>query len=264
VSGILKEVKPHHPQLLAEGLSSSYYAFKDAKRRPFKHSLERLTHALKQWTTDEQLMRLTALSGRDYAVDRIAEISVEQHDGYVYDLRVPNGENFLCGHGCVHNCIDEIEKMNPQDRSSIHEILEQQRLSVAKAGITATLQARCALLAAANPKFGRFDEHKYISEQIDLPVTLLSRFDSIFPIMDRPESSRDRAMADHILKAHLVGEMRRKQEEQEPSLTIDPNLGRPFEPHFPPEFLRKYVAYAKRVYPIMTPDAMKVITDKYL
>lgn len=71
-------------------------------------------------------------------------------------------------------------------------------------------------------------------------------------------------MADHILKAHLVGEMRRKQEEQEPSLVIDPNLARPFEPHFPPDFLRKYVAYAKRVYPIMTPDAMKAITDKYL
>jgi replicative DNA helicase Mcm len=73
-----------------------------------------------------------------------------------------------------HAMIDEIDKMNPQDRSAIHEAMEQQRISVAKAGITAVLQARCAVLAAANPKFGRFDEHKYISEQIDLPPTLLS------------------------------------------------------------------------------------------
>jgi DNA replicative helicase MCM subunit Mcm2 (Cdc46/Mcm family) len=160
-------------------------------------------------------------------------------------------------------CIDELDKMNPNDRSSIHEILEQQRLSVAKAGITATLQARCAMLAAANPRFGRFDEHKYISEQLDLPVTLLSRLDCIFPIIDRPESGRDRSMADHILRAHLVGEMLRRQE-VDATLQIDPGLARPLEPYFRPEFLRKYVAYAKRVYPIMTPDAMKVISDKYL
>src|SRR5207302_2801400 len=84
--------------------------------------------------------------------------------------------------------IDEIEKMNPQDRSAIHEAMEQQRISEAKAGITAVLQSRCAVLAAANPKFGRFDEHKYISEQIDLPPALLSRFDIIFSMIDRPQA----------------------------------------------------------------------------
>src|SRR6266704_4628572 len=99
--------------------------------------------------------------------------------------------------------IDEIEKMNPQDRSAIHEAMEQQRISVAKAGITAVLQSRCAVLAAANPKFGRFDEHKYISEQIDLPP-------------------------------------------------------------FGPEFLRQYVAFAKRIYPIMTEEAMGIIEKNYL
>src|SRR5207247_1911733 len=99
-------------------------------------------------------------------------------------------------------CIDEIEKMNPQDRSAIHEAMEQQRISVAKAGITAVLQSRCAVLAAANPKFGRFDEHKYISEQIDLPPALLSRFDIIFSMIDRPQADRDRELAEHILKGH--------------------------------------------------------------
>ncbi len=109
-----------------------------------------------------------------YEFATIKEVRVEQYGGYVYDLRVPDGANFLCDGIVAHNCIDEIEKMNPQDRAAIHEALEQQRVSVAKAGITAVLQARCSVLAAANPKFGRFDEHKYIAEQIDLPPTLLS------------------------------------------------------------------------------------------
>src|SRR5947208_9227296 len=88
--------------------------------------------------------------------------------------------------------IDELEKMNPQDRSAIHEAMEQQRISVAKAGITAVLQARCAVLAAANPKFGRFDETKFVAEQLDLPPALISRFDLIFSMIDRPQADRDR------------------------------------------------------------------------
>src|SRR2546427_6181832 len=98
--------------------------------------------------------------------------------------------------------------MNPQDRSAIHEAMEQQRISVAKAGITAVLQSRCAILAAANPKFGRFDEHKYISEQIDLPPALLSRFDIIFSIIDRPQANPVRDFPNHILKDPRAGETR--------------------------------------------------------
>src|SRR5881296_4479133 len=127
-------------------------------------------------------------------------------------------------------CIDEIEKMNPQDRSAIHEAMEQQRISVAKAGITAVLQSRCAVLAAANPKFGRFDEHKYISEQIDLPPALLSRFDIIFSIIDRPQTDRDRELAEHILKGHKVGEIRRRREA---GFAVEEStvLEEPFTPH---------------------------------
>jgi len=160
-------------------------------------------------------------------------------------------------------CIDEIEKMNPQDRSAIHEAMEQQRISVAKAGITAVLQSRCAVLAAANPKFGRFDEHKYLSEQIDLPPALLSRFDIIFTMIDRPQAERDRELAEHILKGHRVGEIARRRE----SGAVTPPTGElevPFMPTFSPDFLRKYVAYAKRIYPIMTIDAMSIIEKKYL
>ena len=159
--------------------------------------------------------------------------------------------------------IDEIEKMNPQDRSAIHEAMEQQRISVAKAGITAVLQSRCAILAAANPKFGRFDEHKYISEQIDLPPALLSRFDIIFSIIDRPQTDRDRELAEHILKGHKVGEIRRRREA---GFAVEESvlLEEPFTPHFDPDFFRKYVAYAKRIYPVMTDEAMQIIEKKYL
>ena len=160
-------------------------------------------------------------------------------------------------------CIDEIEKMNPQDRSAIHEAMEQQRISVAKAGITAVLQSRCAVLAAANPKFGRFDEHKYISEQIDLPPALLSRFDIIFSMIDRPQAEKDRELAEHVLKGHQVGEMI-KRRESGLATTETKTLEEPYTPHFNPDFLRKYVAYAKRIYPVMTDEAMAAIEKKYL
>ncbi|MCI4338464.1 MAG: minichromosome maintenance protein MCM, partial [Thermoplasmata archaeon] len=88
--------------------------------------------------------------------------------------------------------VDELDKMTPEDRSAMHEALEQQTVSVAKAGITATLNARCPVLAAANPKWGRFSRDRTISEQIDLPPTLLSRFDVIYSIQDRPDQKRDR------------------------------------------------------------------------
>ena len=160
-------------------------------------------------------------------------------------------------------CLDELDKMNPQDRSSIHEALEQQRISVAKAGITAVLQARCSVLAAANPKFGRFDEHKYISEQIDLPPTLLSRFDIIFSLIDRPEAEKDRHLAEHVLKGHKVGEITKRREEGS-GAPESRDLEEPYLPHFTPDFLRKYVAYAKRIFPIMTDEAMGIIEKKYL
>jgi replicative DNA helicase Mcm len=160
-------------------------------------------------------------------------------------------------------CIDEIEKMNPQDRSAIHLGMEQQFITISKAGIQATLQSRCAVLAAANPKFGRFDDSKYIGEQIDLSPTLLSRFDVIFTIMDKPETMRDRDMAEHILKGHLIGEMLRKEEEGE-EIEVDVELADVNKPYFEPEFLRKYIAYAKRIFPVMTGDAMDVLRDYYL
>jgi len=204
-------------------------------------------------------------SGRaeEVILDRISSLKVETYRGYVYDLQVPRDASFLCGGAVVHNCIDEIEKMNPQDRSAIHEALEQQRISVAKAGITAVLQARCAVLAAANPQFGRFDIHKYISEQIQLEPPLLSRFDGIFALIDRPESEKDRALAEHVLRGHKVGEILRRREEGL-SVVGAEALATPYTPHFDPDFFRKYVAYAKRIFPVMTDEAMDAMQRKYL
>ena len=85
--------------------------------------------------------------------------------------------------------------------------MEQQTISVAKAGITATLKSRCALLGAANPKYGRFDMYGDIADQINMPPSLLSRFDLIFIMTDQPEQKRDLAIAEHILKAHAIGEL---------------------------------------------------------
>jgi len=263
VQRLLREIQPQPYRLLDKGLWSTYHDYRRGLRRPRKEPLAKLTHALRRWCSKEQYERLIALSRNDYALDRIRQVHVEEYDGYVYDLRVPTGESFLCDGVVVHNCIDELDKMNPQDRSAIHEALEQQRISVAKAGITAVLQARCAVLAAANPKFGRFDEHKYISEQIDLPPTLLSRLDVIFSMIDRPEAERDRQLAQHILKGHRVGEIVKRREEGSSTPEMK-ELEEPYTPYFSPDFLRKYVAYAKRIYPVMTDEAMTAIERKYL
>ena len=141
-------------------------------------------------------------------------------------------------------CVDELDKMRSEDRSAIHEALEQQTISIAKAGIMATLNSRCSVLAAANPKFGRFDRYKSIAEQIDLPSPILSRFDLIFVVEDKPDVERDTKLAGHILKIHQDN-------------TI------PFE--IEPELLRKYIAYARRdFHPQLTPEASEVLQEFYV
>jgi len=142
-------------------------------------------------------------------------------------------------------CIDEIDKMREEDRSAIHEALEQQTVSIAKAGIVARLNARTSVLAAGNPKDGRYDPMKPISKNIDLPPTILSRFDLIFTIRDIPNQEHDRRLAWHILGVHSDSDRARPP--------IDLNL------------LKKYISYARRyVRPQLTPEAMKLIEDFYV
>jgi len=142
-------------------------------------------------------------------------------------------------------CIDEIDKMRPEDRVAIHEAMEQHTVSVAKGGIVATLNARTAILAAANPALGRYEPHRTVAENISLPVTILSRFDLIFVLRDVPNKEADSKMSEHILEIH------RK------ALS-------PVEPPIPIELLRKYVSYAKGIKPALTTEALQRLKDFYL
>jgi len=141
--------------------------------------------------------------------------------------------------------IDEIDKMRPDDRVAIHEAMEQQTVSVAKGGIVATLNARASVLAAANPALGRYDPYRNITENINLPVTILSRFDLIFVMRDAPDSETDGKMSEHILALH-----RTRATPEEVPLT--------------PEMFRKYVSYARRTEPVLTEEAAKELRDFYL
>ena len=142
-------------------------------------------------------------------------------------------------------CIDEVDKMRPEDRVAIHEVLEQHTVSVAKGGIVATLNARAAVLAAANPSLGRYDPYRNITDNISLPVTLLTRFDLLFIMKDVPEPDSDRRMSEHILTLHRL-----KTTPEEPPLL--------------PDLLRKYIAYAKRVEPVLSEEAVNEIRQYYL
>jgi len=165
-------------------------------------------------------------------------------------------------------CIDEIDKMEETDRSSMHQAMEQQEISVAKAGINATLKSRCAILAAANPKLGRFDEFLPIHEQINMPPALLSRFDLIFSILDKPNRDNDTALATHILRTHKGGEVTeniKRTKKSKHSKKEQDRLMELVQPTFDPEFLRKYIAYAKRnVFPVMTDDALEILKKYYV
>jgi replicative DNA helicase Mcm len=165
-------------------------------------------------------------------------------------------------------CIDEIDKMDDADRSALHQAMEQQEISVAKAGINATLKSRCALLAAANPKLGRFDEFLPIHEQINMPPALLSRFDLIFSILDKPNKKTDAELATHILLSHKAGEMHEHVlRSSNPIYTKEEEttLMQRVTPVFKPEFLRKYVAYAKRnIFPVMTDEALEILKNYYV
>ena len=142
-------------------------------------------------------------------------------------------------------CIDEFDKMKPEDRSALHEVMEQQSASIAKGGIVATLNARTSILAAANPMYGKYDPFKNITENVNLPVPLLTRFDLIFVVRDIPSKERDRNIAKQIIDLHT------------PTGTENRSL-------IDVDILTKYLAYAKRFSPNLTKEAEDKIIDYYM
>jgi len=142
-------------------------------------------------------------------------------------------------------CIDEMDKMSTEDTAAMHEALENQTVSISKANIQATLLARTTVLAAANPKFGRFDPYDILAKQIDMPPALINRFDLIFPMKDLPDEVQDERLATHILNLHQTPDIQ--------------------EPEIETRFLRKYIAYARqRCKPKLTDSAIEEIKKYYI
>ncbi len=142
-------------------------------------------------------------------------------------------------------CIDEFDKMKPEDRSALHEVMEQQSASIAKGGIVATLNARTSILAAANPMYGKYDPFKNITENVNLPIPLLTRFDLIFVVRDIPTKEKDEKIARHIIDLHTPQGTDKRS-------VIDVDL------------LTKYLAFAKKSSPDLTHEAEEKILDYYM
>ncbi len=142
--------------------------------------------------------------------------------------------------------IDEFDKMSRDDQTAMHEAMSVETVSIAKASIVATLPAQTAVLAGANPQYGRFDTYKTIIEQIQIPETLLSRFDLKFAIIDKPDKTTDEKLADHIIMS--------RTDPQKVVPVIDLHL------------LRKYIAYAKQFVKelVLTDEAAQMLKNFYI
>jgi replicative DNA helicase Mcm len=163
-------------------------------------------------------------------------------DEYLRGWSLEAGAMVLANKGLV--CIDELEKMDPQDRSAMHEAMEQQTVTISKANVQATLRSETSVLAAANPKFGRFDPYQSVAQQIDLPPTLINRFDIIFTLRDIPDRDKDSRIATHVLSEH----------QKQGAHVV-----------FEKEFLRKYVAYAKqKIKPKLSKEAVDELKKFYV
>ena len=179
-------------------------------------------------------------SGRGSTAAGLTAAVVKEANG---GLALEAGASVLADMGvCV---IDEIDKMRPEDRVAMHEVMAQQTVSVAKGGIVATLNARCSILAAANPEFGRYDIERPFNENVNLPVTLTSRFDLIFVLRDQPSPVEDQMVSSHIVSLHVEGGVKK-------------------EPPIPPNILKKYIAYSKKIEPVLTQEAAEVLQQFYL
>ncbi len=231
--------------LIKKGIWSVVYSLSNERSSPNRLQLTKMLERISDDVTQDVKKDLEILASRDYFLDEIVSIKYVPYKGYVYDIYVPKEHNFVAEGVIVHNCIDEFDKMSRDDRRALHEAMEQQSISIAKAGIVATLNARTSILAAANPKFGRYLPGRDLADNLDLPPTILSRFDLIFVLVDIPKKEEDYQKASHILGLH--------------TRDVRP------EPPFSPEFLKKYILYAREhVFPKLTKKAANKILDFYM
>ncbi|GEM_PF-2243913 len=236
--------------------------------------LKNILDSLKDYT-HPSLTTLNLLADSDLFWEKILKIEFIKDHGYeyVYDLTVEDSHNFIVNGILVHNTaavvkdeflrgwsleagalplankgicvVDELDKIDKEDTAALHSAMEQQIIPISKANIQATLTCETTLLAAANPKFGRFDPYTPIASQIDLPSTLINRFDLIFPVRDIPSKDRDEMIALHVLETSQTAEAYQTE------VTV--------------EFLRKYVAYSKKnLKPKLTKPAVHEIKDFYV
>ncbi|MBN2067331.1 MAG: ATP-binding protein [Candidatus Diapherotrites archaeon] len=215
---------------------------------------------------------------------------------FVYDFSVEKNHNFIANGIFAHNtasavkddfgeggwtlkagalvlssggvCMaDELDKMDNDDRYALHEAMEQGMVSVAKAGIVTRFKAETSILAAANPKFSRFDQYTPFIEQVNLPPTLVSRFDLFFMIKDVLDKTKDEAISEHILRTHRSGELLsqhkrkgrvlKKQELEEIESISAPKITQ--------DILRKYISYARQnIFPVLSKEAIQAIGDFYI